>query len=225
MLSTTPTPQNRASCACVRGLKTRVWGFCRRPTTRAPVFGLQTTKPRRVAKVAATKTASGPSLWLSRDPIGEKDGPNIYAYVRNDPVNRIDPLGLWNLWNPFTYGLPSNPGENPWNPVDSSAEWGAMRDGAMRPFDMPQEAMDYGDRNRGCNGNDSDHHAIAVRRYGELVEDQYGFLAGAFGAYAAGVAGNIGEVLAPSSDWSSDLDANSQGYMDYLEQNRYPGER
>jgi len=78
----------------VRGLKTRVWGFCRRPGSRAPVFGLQTTKPRRVAKAAATKTASGPSQWLSRDPIQENDGPNMYAIVGNDPINAFDAYGL-----------------------------------------------------------------------------------------------------------------------------------
>ena len=70
--------------------------------------------------------------WLSRDPIGEEgpDGPNLYTYVSNDPVNGVDPLGLWNLWNPLSYGLPSNPGENPWNPFDSSAEWGATGAGS-----------------------------------------------------------------------------------------------
>lgn len=31
--------------------------------------------------------------WLSRDPIGEADGYNLYSYVRNRPVSYIDPLG------------------------------------------------------------------------------------------------------------------------------------
>jgi RHS repeat-associated protein len=33
-------------------------------------------------------------LWLSRDPIGEKGGINLYGYLGNDPVDGIDPLGL-----------------------------------------------------------------------------------------------------------------------------------
>jgi RHS repeat-associated protein len=32
--------------------------------------------------------------WLSRDPIAEKGGINLYAYVGNGPLNRIDPFGL-----------------------------------------------------------------------------------------------------------------------------------
>ncbi|MBX7223799.1 MAG: hypothetical protein K1Y36_28045 [Blastocatellia bacterium] len=32
--------------------------------------------------------------WLSRDPIGEDDGPNLYAYVQNSPSNFTDPTGL-----------------------------------------------------------------------------------------------------------------------------------
>ena len=34
--------------------------------------------------------------WISRDPITEFGGPNIYAFVRNAPLNHIDPKGLYN---------------------------------------------------------------------------------------------------------------------------------
>ena len=35
--------------------------------------------------------------WLSRDPLGEAADPegNLYAYVGGDPINNVDPLGLW----------------------------------------------------------------------------------------------------------------------------------
>lgn len=32
--------------------------------------------------------------WLSRDPIGENGGRNLYAFVRNGPIHHIDALGL-----------------------------------------------------------------------------------------------------------------------------------
>jgi RHS repeat-associated protein len=38
--------------------------------------------------------------WLSRDPAAEEGGINLYRFVSNDPLNRIDPLGLWQ----FTIG-------------------------------------------------------------------------------------------------------------------------
>jgi RHS repeat-associated protein len=32
--------------------------------------------------------------FLSEDPLGYWDGPNLYLYVRNNPINRTDPFGL-----------------------------------------------------------------------------------------------------------------------------------
>jgi len=47
---------------------------------------------------------SGRHEWLNRDPIGEMGGINLYDYVANDPVNKVDPLGLQFM------GFPVGPG-------------------------------------------------------------------------------------------------------------------
>jgi RHS repeat-associated protein len=106
MLSTTPTPQARAPRACVRGQKTASGIFWRSGENRARKSCVKPLKTRRVAQVAAEKTASdvlyygfryyNPSTgrWLSRDPIEEEGGLNLYGMVGNDPVNWIDYLGL-----------------------------------------------------------------------------------------------------------------------------------
>jgi len=31
--------------------------------------------------------------WLTRDPLGMVDGPNLFAYVSDNPVNATDPMG------------------------------------------------------------------------------------------------------------------------------------
>jgi len=53
--------------------------------------------------------------WLSRDPIGEYGGINLYNFVGNNPVTELDPLGLWNLWNPATWGDRNPDGWSFWN--------------------------------------------------------------------------------------------------------------
>jgi RHS repeat-associated protein len=58
--------------------------------------------------------------WLSRDPIEDLGGVNLYAYVGNDPVNWVDPLGLMWLLCPDYPNCPGQdgpcPGKPPWRP-------------------------------------------------------------------------------------------------------------
>ena len=87
-----------------RKLASGFFGRCRRTgVRRTPRKSLNS---RRVARPAATKTASGvryyglryysPSTgrWLNRDPIGENGGLGIYVFVANTPIDSFDSQGL-----------------------------------------------------------------------------------------------------------------------------------
>src|SRR5690606_29506452 len=39
----------------------------------------------------------GYDRWLSRDPIEEEGGVNVYAFVQNSPVDHLDFIGLWKI--------------------------------------------------------------------------------------------------------------------------------
>jgi len=59
--------------------------------------------------------------WVSRDPIAEFGGLNLYAYVDNDPINLVDPIGLGPLVPPLHCDIcnmppPPPPSRNPLAP-------------------------------------------------------------------------------------------------------------
>src|SRR5690606_4029877 len=42
--------------------------------------------------------------WITKDPMGTPDGINRYAFVQNQPLNKIDPYGLFS-WSDFWQSL------------------------------------------------------------------------------------------------------------------------
>lgn len=62
------------------------------------LVGAETTtsiKPSRPQTLDRQATASALPQWLFREPLGESESINLYSYCHNDPINRVDVLGLW----------------------------------------------------------------------------------------------------------------------------------
>jgi RHS repeat-associated protein len=86
--------------------KNRVGVFSASARTCAGRSASQVPEPHRENGPTLTETASGvryygyrflspeTGRWLSRDPIGEGDGPNLVAFIVNNPVDNFDMLGL-----------------------------------------------------------------------------------------------------------------------------------
>jgi hypothetical protein len=53
------------------------------------------------------ESAMGRAYWLSRDPIEERGGINLYGFVGNDSVNYTDYLGLKDFLDPWSNTIPN----------------------------------------------------------------------------------------------------------------------
>ena len=84
----------RAPSASNFTAKNRVWGFFENSNRTRPANRHKPQQPRRKNRPTATKTASGNPYWPSRDPIQERGGVNLYGFVGNNGIGRIDKLGL-----------------------------------------------------------------------------------------------------------------------------------
>jgi RHS repeat-associated protein len=79
------------------------------PATTDPDFGFTGhLKCPFTGLILAPYRILGYANWLSRDPIGERGGVNLYGYVANNPINRVDPLG-----DAPTGPSPNIPGHSP----------------------------------------------------------------------------------------------------------------
>ncbi|RCS49492.1 RHS repeat-associated core domain-containing protein [Bremerella cremea] len=59
--------------------------------------------------------------WLTKDPLGMVDGPNLYGYCGGDPINAVDPSGTVSFWDdPLDWGY--GPGGAVWD-VGASQSW------------------------------------------------------------------------------------------------------
>jgi len=55
------------------------------------------------------------TIWTSRDPLGMVDGPNMYTYVRGNPIVRVDPDGrCWDDDDDYDGGFDDDDDDNDW---------------------------------------------------------------------------------------------------------------
>ena len=73
--------------------KNRVWDFFPLSNETHPAKRRQPAQPRRKIRPTATKPVSGIPYWPSRDPSEERGGKNLYGFVGNDGVDRVDLFG------------------------------------------------------------------------------------------------------------------------------------
>lgn len=84
----------RSSARTTSPRKTRVRGCPVRASGRSRGRALRGHGIATGWRVRPLKTVLGRSEWLSRDPIGERSGRNLYGFVRNIPLSLFDYLGL-----------------------------------------------------------------------------------------------------------------------------------
>ena len=93
-------------------------------------------------------------MWLSRDPIAENGGINLYAYVLNDPINYWDPYGESAFGGALPFAGEAAAADGPLPIGDAIA--GGILAGALI-YDGIDALLKYLNRNKACDsGCDAD---------------------------------------------------------------------
>ncbi len=74
-------------------LENRAWGFLRNDRSLPLENRRRCPEPCRKSRPTSTIFTPGIPQWPSRDPIGERGGVNLYGFVGNEGVSRLDVLG------------------------------------------------------------------------------------------------------------------------------------
>ena len=93
------SPARLGPCRCVSKratspLKNRVRGFSAKPSGRKPSCQRSRFTIATGYSLRRYEIASGRAEWISRDPIWERGGNNIYGFTSNRSINTYDIFGL-----------------------------------------------------------------------------------------------------------------------------------
>jgi RHS repeat-associated protein len=148
--------------------------------------------------------------WLSRDPIGERGGLNVYDFVGNSTLNCIDRLGLDNPVSGMGRTWPSDPYApggayyipSPYD--ESSAMWLSFVDNATAPFGG--RVTDTGESNWFLHADPRarDASATAEKRFRDAInskicgQSQKGLIPG---FSVSPMSDPRGDYSIPMSDW------------------------
>jgi len=167
--------------------------------------------------------------WLSRDPLGEYDGLNMYDYVGNSPTVGIDPLGLWQvtifggdgLGGYFTFGYSPNTGQ--WN-IGVRGGAGAGFSGSLDLSDQGCQALGSGWSGNLSAAGGYGNGAFGVSGEGGVnfplngydAYDTYGNAGGRFGPFSVSTGGGMVQTPYGSNSGRSVYGPNiGHGFTNY----------
>lgn len=157
-------------------------------------------------------------VFLSMDPIGTKDDPNLYGYVAQDPVNKVDPTGLQ-----AQERLPRPPQGNTSSRVGAQSSSGtySANDNAANDNQRPRSAPRVGPGpavvgaagavNATRHATESMRRVAAVEQYNENPEN---FVQ--LGRYHGGRSPPYGSSWGPAAElWNSPNPRDTWGIPDF----------
>lgn len=150
----------------------------------------------------------GMGRWLSRDPIDEGDGFNLYAYVDNHPLNRVDPFGETGTGNGG--GIINRIAGSILAPLLGSDE----RDSMNCPVPDNEQCQNY------CGTGESQ----CEEDFGESIPEEPGLwdkimegIGGLLGA-AEAMASGLGNLLDQANDWvTSALGTAAEAFSNFVD--------
>lgn len=104
--------------------------------------------------------------FISKDPLGMINGPNVYAYVNNNPINLIDPWGLCQKGGAPRWSWPSDVWRGNYGGRNMVGYYRSNGQSGMRPQDIGPQAggqMPWDWEDEGYLGHDR-NMAVAVTR-------------------------------------------------------------